>query len=621
MGFFGKKPFISIACTSFLLSSSLLASGVATAAPDWSKAPVSRIIVKFKASPGASVQSRGVMKRSVLSVASEKSGAQLQTLRAMANGAQVVSLGEGKSLEEAQRVIKYLVTDPSIEYAEPDLLMVPMAAPNDPRYGDQWHYYEATGGLNVESAWDLGDGEGAVVAVLDTGYRPHADLVGNILPGYDFVSTADMGNDGNGRDADARDPGDAMEVGACGGGFPDEEIPSSWHGTHVAGTIAALSNNGIGVSGVAPKAKIVPVRVLGKCGGFTSDITDAILWSAGLSVSGVPSNANPVDVINMSLGSSVPASCSQSYSNAIAAARDEGVTVVVAAGNDNANADTYPPANCPGAFTVAANNRSGGRAYYSNYGSVVDVAAPGGAQFFGNDSNGVLSTSNDGADGPGSDNYQYYQGTSMATPHVVGVAALLYGVKSNITPDEVEDALRNSARAFPESCAGCGTGIVDADQALNLVLGNVSPVDRANLALTLTGDNGKFKKSTENPDIGTIRYIASITNNGLDDADNTVLENVFPEEITAITSISDTISCNSAGTTCQVGDLSAGDSATVIFEVTTANKKSMTFNSSVTSDLLDPDTSDNIVIKKFGGSLGGFFLLVLSGVLFRRRVK
>ena len=627
MGFLRKKPSLTTACASLLMGSAITAStiiatsSVAMAGPDWSKAPVSRIIVKFKSTAGATAQARGVMTRSVLTIAAEKSGAPLSTIRSMANGAQVISLGGNKSLAETQNVIKYLVTDPSVEYAEPDLLMVPMAAPNDPMYADQWHYFEATGGLNAESAWDLGEGEGAVIAVLDTGYRPHADLVGNILPGYDFISDEDFSNDGDGRDNDATDPGDAMGVGDCGAGFPSEEIASSWHGTHVAGTIAAVANNGIGVTGVAPKAKIVPVRVLGKCGGYTSDIIDAMLWAAGITVDGVPVNENPADVINMSLGSSVPTNCTQSYSNAIADARNAGAVVVIAAGNDNANADTYPPGNCPGAFTVAANNRSGGRAYYSNFGSVVDVAAPGGAQFFGNDSNGVLSTSNAGADGAAADNYLYYQGTSMATPHVAGVAALLFGAKSDITVEEVEDVLRTSARAFPASCTGCGTGIVDADQALNLALGNVQPVDRANLALTLTGDNGKFKKSAEDPDVGTIQYIATVTNNGIDAASSVVLETVFPVDVTSVTTISDSIVCDADATTCQVGELAVGEASTVTFVATTANKKSMSFTGSVSSELLDPDTSDNIVIKKFGGSLGAWMLLMFSAVMVRRRIK
>ncbi|OUS31574.1 hypothetical protein A9Q99_03110 [Gammaproteobacteria bacterium 45_16_T64] len=619
MGLFGKKPSFTAICSSLLVSSSLVVSSFAMAVSDPSAAPVTRLIVKFKPTTGATAQARGVMKRSVLDIVAEKSGANLQPLRNMANGAQVISLGRERTLSEAQQVIKHLVTDPSIEYAEPDLLMVPMAVPNDPQYANQWHYYEATGGLNVESAWEVEDGDDVVVAVLDTGYRPHEDLMGNILPGYDFVSTTDMSNDGDGRDADASDPGDAMVIGECGGGFPEEDIASSWHGTHVAGTIAAIANNGIGVSGVAPKAKVVPVRVLGVCGGYTSDITDAVLWAAGISVDGVPDNQNPAQVINMSLGSSSPAGCGQSYADTIAAARAAGAIVVVAAGNSNANADTYPPGNCSGAFTVAANNRSGGRAYYSNYGSLVDVTAPGGAQFFANDDNGVLSTSNGGASAPGEDVYSYYQGTSMATPHVAGVAALLFGANGNLTVSEVEDALRNTARAFPASCTGCGTGIVDANQAVQFALGNVALVDRANLALTLTGDNGKFKKSEEDSSIGTIRYIADIVNNGVDVATNIVLESVYPEEVTAVTTMSDDAVCDSGGLICEVASLDVGESASVIIEVTTGNSKSMSFNASVSSDLLDPDTSDNIVIKKFGGSFGIFVLIMLSISLGVRR--
>ena len=153
--------------------------------------------------------------------------------------------------------------------------------PNDTRYNEQWHYFEATGGINAPAAWDKSTGTGVVVGVIDTGYRPHADLAANLLPGYDFISDTFVVNDGNGRDSDARDPGDWINAGECGPGDPATFEASSWHGTHVAGTIAAVTNNGNGVAGVAFNARVVPARVLGKCGGFTSDIADAIVWASG----------------------------------------------------------------------------------------------------------------------------------------------------------------------------------------------------------------------------------------------------------------------------------------------------------------------------------------------------
>ena len=151
---------------------------------------------------------------------------------------------------------------------------------------------------------------------------------------------------------------------------------SSWHGTHTAGTIGAASNNGVGVAGVNWNSKILPVRVLGKCGGYTSDIADGMRWAAGLSVSGVPANANPAKVLNLSLGGY--GACDATYQNAVNAIVAAGTTIVVSAGNSNADAVNYRPGNCTGVITVAATNRDGGRAYYSNYGSTVEISAPGG---------------------------------------------------------------------------------------------------------------------------------------------------------------------------------------------------------------------------------------------------
>ncbi|MEE7547807.1 S8 family serine peptidase, partial [Xanthomonas sp. Kuri4-1] len=168
-------------------------------------------------------------------------------------------------------------------------------------------------GINVRPAWDKATGNGVVVAVIDTGITSHPDLDANILPGYDFISDTFVSRDGDGRDADPSDEGDWNPVqGECyTTPSPSPITDSSWHGTHVAGTIAAVTNNAVGVAGTAYNAKIVPVRVLGRCGGYTSDIADAIVWASGGSVSGVPANANPAEVINMSLGGS--GTCSTTY--------------------------------------------------------------------------------------------------------------------------------------------------------------------------------------------------------------------------------------------------------------------------------------------------------------------
>ncbi|MEO6085451.1 MAG: S8 family serine peptidase, partial [Umezawaea sp.] len=239
---------------------------------------------------------------------------------------------------------------------------------------------------------------------------------------------------------------------------------SSWHGTHVAGTIAAATDNGQGVAGIAYGAKIQPVRVLAQCGGTTSDIADAIVWASGGTVAGVPANPTPAKVINMSLGGQ--SVCSATYQNAINTAVGRGTTVVVAAGNSNADASGFSPASCNNVVTVAANSREGNRSYYSNYGAKVDITAPGGETWRGSTpapQNGILSTLNTGYTSPGSETYASYQGTSMAAPHIAGLVALMLGKNSSLTPAQVEALLKRNARALPGTCAGgCGAGIADA---------------------------------------------------------------------------------------------------------------------------------------------------------------
>jgi serine protease len=422
-----------------------------------------RLIVKYKeanvgnAKAGvATAMTAG--RQAIADRAGQQLGLRLQALRSTATGAHVFKIDRKVSVTEAAALAKEMMArDNSIEYAEPDRIMRKMATASDPMYTQQWHYYETTGGLRLPAAWDLSTGTGVKVAVIDTGIRPHADLAGQYVGGYDFISDATIGNDGNGRDADPSDPGDWTAANECAAGDPASN--SSWHGTHVAGTIAAATNNGVGVAGVAYGAKVVPVRVLGKCGGYTSDIADAIIWASGGTVTGVPANANVAKVINMSLGGG--GACGTTTQNAINSARSRGTVVIVAAGNENQNASNSNPANCAGVVAVAATNRNGARAPYSNYGTVVDVAAPGG------DANGyILSTLNAGTSSPGADNYAGYQGTSMATPHVAGVAALMLARNGALTPDDIEAKLKSTARAFPGTCSQCGTGIVDAGAAV-----------------------------------------------------------------------------------------------------------------------------------------------------------
>jgi len=437
--------------------------------------PATRFIIKYKDSAAADIASAlpasvgQQMKAERMAQKAQRlsshAGENMRFVRGMALNKHAVFRAERKlSKQETARMLAMLAQDDEVEMVEEDVMLRATATPNDTQFSNQWHYFESTGGLRAPAAWDNATGQGVVVAVLDTGYRPHADLNANILPGYDMISDSFVGNDGNGRDSDARDPGDWTDAGECGDNYPPSFQGSSWHGTHVAGTVAAVTNNNNGVAGVAYNAKVVPVRVLGKCGGYTSDIADGIIWASGGTVSGVPANANPADVINMSLGGG--GSCSSTTQSAINTARSNGTVVVIAAGNDNDNANNYNPGNCAGVVNVASTGRNGGRAYYSNYGTSIDVAAPGGAMNSANDPNGILSTYNTGTTTPGSDSYGYSQGTSMAAPHVAGVAALIKQAKPSATPDEVEQILKSTTRSFPATCTSCGTGIVDANAAV-----------------------------------------------------------------------------------------------------------------------------------------------------------
>jgi len=389
--------------------------------------------------------------------------------------ADVFRFSKRKNKADWARLGTWLKKFPEVEYAEPDTILtraeVPAPImPNDAYLSHQWSLLDAVSGIRAEQAWGYTTGKGSVVAIVDTGVLPHVDLLPNLLPGYDMIADKAVANDGNARDNDATDVGDYVLAGECGSA---SNINSSWHGTHVAGTVAAAGNNTEGVAGVAYNAKVLPVRTLGKCGGYTSDIAAGVIWAAGGAVSGVPTNPNPARVINLSLGGN--SSCGTTMQNAINAARAKKAVVVVAAGNSNADASQSSPANCSGVVAVAATGRDGGRAYYSNYGSVVDLAAPGGSMNTGT-ANGIVSTLNTGTQGADADTYNYYQGTSMATPHVAGVAALMLSANPALTPDQVETLLKSTARAFPQPCTNCGTGLLDATAAVNAALAALPPV-------------------------------------------------------------------------------------------------------------------------------------------------
>ncbi len=450
------------ALSATLLSASALAAGqglVHTAGLQ-SDASNDRFIVKYK--DGSAQRGNATALSRSLSAAANATlhgkALGLKKLRRTALGAEVLSTAKKLNRDEAEVLMRQLAADPSVEYVEVDRLMTASVTPNDTYYNDyQWHYYEAAGGIKADQAWDVSNGAGVVVAVIDTGITNHSDLNANVVTGYDFISDASMSGDGNGRDSDPRDAGDFQ------GGSS-----SSWHGTHVSGTIAAVTNNNSGVAGVAYGAKISPVRVLGKGGGYTSDIVDGIIWAAGGNVSGVPANPNPAEVINMSLGGG--GSCGSSYQNAINFAVSKGTTVVVAAGNSNDNTANYSPASCNNVIAVASTTRSGARSSFSNYGSLIDVAAPG---------SDIASTVNTGSTTPSSEGYSLMSGTSMASPHVAGVVALMQAASGgSLSPAQVESTLKSTLRGFPVSIdRDIGDGIVNAKAAVDAVSGGGDPGD------------------------------------------------------------------------------------------------------------------------------------------------
>lgn len=482
------------------------ASSTAFAGPLDGERSFNRLIIKFKApatTPAGVFDFRAAQGKVTMLATSAKKrnpgSVGLRQLKSVSTQTQVALTDHAMTRAELFALAKQLEHDPSVDYAEIDEVMYPQFVPNDPAYAAfQWHYKapsDAVGGANLPLAWDRSKGAGVVVAVIDTGYRPHADLASNILPGYDFVSTTTppiTGNDGDGWDSDALDTGNWTVANQCyGGSFPSN---SNWHGTHVAGTIAALANNGIGGAGIAFEAKILPVRVLGTCGGWTSDIAAGMRWAAGLAVPGAPPNPNKAKVLNLSLGGS--GVCGVTTQIAVNDVRAAGSAVVVATGNDGNYATISTPANCTGVIAVTAHTQSGDHASYGNAGAGTTISGPGGGAGVNMavPNAAVYSTLNAGTTVPGADSYAGYQGTSMATPHVAGVAALLASLQPNITPDEIASDLTNSARPHPVGtyCATrpgvCGAGLLDAAMSLGR-LSTLAPtvVASAGAAVQLTG--------------------------------------------------------------------------------------------------------------------------------------
>jgi serine protease len=545
------KAIVNVAATGAALALAMTAfpASVAHAADVKNKARAARgpvihqMIVKLR-NPGADelVTPLGEDRVTRLSAAA---GVTLRAHRPMSGDASVLRLESPLALSDAEAVARRLAADPSVEYAEPDRPVYALqTVPPDVGFTTRlWHYYAptsvfvaagksvvATGGANLPGAWNVLRGSRkVVVALVDNGVvRTHPEIASALLPGYDFVSQNALGlpnflvaNDGDGRDADPNDPGDWITAAerannaACDDpNAPAGQIDSSWHGTHMAGTIVGVWGNGVGgappagtsTAGIAPNVRLLPVRALGKCGGSESDVADAITWAAGGTVPPVPANPNPAQIINLSLGGQ--GACSQTYATAIATAVANGALLVVASGNEAGAVDA--PANCasPGVLAVAAHTIEGDKADYSNFGAQVGLSSPGGGTprtlpttvtdtdnaFYTWSSLMFGPTTQTSADSQGRSGPAIagFTGTSSATAHVSAVAALVKSLQRNATPAQVRTFLVNNTRAHPAGgfClanpGSCGSGLLDATAAVNAAAVNAPPLADAGADRSVT---------------------------------------------------------------------------------------------------------------------------------------
>ncbi len=482
-------------------------------------APTQGLIVRLKAAPAhealdetvvtprqrAAVAARAAAEAArwhqVLAAAGVGNG----RLRPVGRDQQLVRFERPLSRDQAEEVSARLRAMPEVEWVEPNRRERRLQGPpTDPLYANQW-WLQPVAGTNAQvlearrrgvagfqTAWARSGVLTAptVVAVLDTGITAHDDLVGRALPGHDFVSGVEYANDGDGRDADPSDPGDYVSVADLANPAFDgcQAEDSSWHGTIVAGMVAAQANNGIGGAGIHGSARILPVRVAGKCGAEVADIVDGMRWAGGLAVAGVPANPTPARVVSISFGGS--AACGPAYQAAVDELRAAGVVVVAAAGNEWGAPSR--PANCVGVVGVVGLNRDGFKTNYSNFGSVLSasgIAAPSGDDADGAwgsvlADTGLTTLTNAGRTTPlGTNSHARLYGTSFAVPQVSGTVALMLALNPQLPYAQILDGLRKSARPHvtspkigpcadtnPGRCicttATCGVGILDAEQAL-----------------------------------------------------------------------------------------------------------------------------------------------------------
>ncbi len=419
---------------------------------------------------------------------------QATLLRRMASpGWAVIKASRFLDAGESADFIREMKANPAVESVEIDYLFQHMGIrpasymPDDPESANkQWNFYNPDSGVNASEAWDISQGEGVVVAVLDSGVVQNTpDLQNNLVPGYDMITDKRVSRrDNDGRVAGGWDTGSWVETNYCTGWATKETHPaedSLWHGSHVAGTIAQETNNGQYVAGLAFKAKVLPVRVLGSCGGTGSDIADGMIWAAGGEVPGMPINPNPADVINLSLGSKEPLGCPAVYQAAINQVVRMGVIVVTAAGNSNGNAAAYTMGSCNNVISVGATGFDGGRVAYSNYGPRVELAAPGGAGGSA-DTDWIHQVVNTGKTVPGNEFVvRGMAGTSMSAPHVAAAAAMIQSVvQTPLTWVQMRTLLASTVKPFkvaPPANKSIGAGILDIKAALDKAL--LPPCDPA----------------------------------------------------------------------------------------------------------------------------------------------
>ncbi len=433
---------------------------------------IHRVLVKLRAN-AASEASTG---RAQANAATRDAQAQAQSLalaqalttrvsltlrqsREIANGLHAMQV-EPVPGESIAATLARLQSDPTVEYAVPDERRYPHAVPNDPLFTGQWYLQNAQpSAIDAQTAWDTSTGRSdLVIADVDTGIRyDHPDLnsstLNRLLPGYDFVSDPVVANDGDGRDADASDPGDwVTSADLSKSEFTNCTVSdSSWHGTRVVGILGAISNNSTGVTGVTWQGRILPVRALGKCGGLDSDILDGMRWAAGLHVSGVPDNPYPAQVINLSLGGT--GACTAAQQQVVNELVVKGVLIVASAGNEGGPVDS--PANCTGVAGVAGLRNVGTKVGFSSLGTQVALSAPGGNCV--NSSGACLfsldTTSNTGTTGPMASTYTDQTnsnlGTSFSAPMVSAIAGLMASVNGNLQPAQLIARLKEGSKAFP----------------------------------------------------------------------------------------------------------------------------------------------------------------------------